>query len=136
MSNSNEKDGSGMEPVAPGGGAAGPDAGAGPGTDGGSGQVAHTGEGGGATPVEPPGVVHIRVDRVDVPVRLDSLTDGTLTGSRIRQLVNPPIGADRDLFEIVPGGSDRKIEDEDSVGIRAWMRFFSAPRTINPGRAG
>lgn len=136
MSNANEKDGAGMEPVAPGGGGAGPDAGAGPGADGGSGPVAHTGEGGGATPVEPPGVVHIRVDREEVEVRLDSLTDGTLTGSRIRGLVSPPISADRDLFEIVPGGSDRKIGDEDSVEIRAWMRFFSAPRTINPGRAG
>lgn len=136
MSNTSERDASGMEPVAPGGSATGPDGGVGPGTDGAPGPVAHTGAGGGATPVEPPGVVHIRVDRVDVEVRLDSLTDGTLTGSRIRQLVNPPIGADRDLFEIVPGGSDRKIEDEDSVGIRAWMRFFSAPRTINPGRAG
>ena len=136
MSNTSERDGSGMEPVAPGGGGAGPDAGAGPGTDGGPGPVAHTGEGGGATPVEPPGVVHIRVDREEVEVRLDSLTDGTLTGSEIRRLVRPPIGADRDLFEIVPGGSDRKIGDEDSVQIRAWMRFFSAPRTINPGRAG
>ena len=136
MSNANEKDGAGMEPVTPGGGGAGPDAGAGPGTDGGSGPVAHTGEGGGATPVEPPGVIHIRVDREEVKVRLDSLTNGTLTGSRIRQLVSPPIGAERDLFEIVPGGADRKIGDEDSVEIRAWMRFFSAPRTINPGRVG
>ena len=136
MSNANEKDGARMEPVTPGGGGAGPDAGAGPGTDGGPGPVAHTGEGEGATPVEPPGVIYIRVDREEVKVRLDSLTDGMLTGGRIRQLVNPPIGEDRDLFEIVPGGADRKIGDEDSVEIRAWMRFFSAPRTINPGRAG
>ena len=134
MSNANEKDGARMEPVTPGGGGAGPDAG--PGGVGGPGPIAHTGEGGGPTPVEPPGVVHIRVDREDVPVRLDSLTDGTLAGSEIRQLVKPPIGADRDLFEIVPGGSDRKIGDEDSVQIRDWMRFFSAPRTINPGRTG
>lgn len=136
MSNANEKDGARVEPVTPGGGSAGPDAGAGPGVDGGPGPVAHTGEGGGSTPVEPPGVVHIRVDRVDVEVPLDSLTDGTLTGSRIRQLLSPPIGADRDLFEIVPGGADRKIGDEDSVVLRDWMRFFSAPRTINPGWAG
>lgn len=136
MSNSHEKDGSGMEPVAPGGGAAGPDAGAAPGADGAPGPVAHTGDGGGPTPVEPPGVVHIRVDREDVEVRLDSLTDGTLTGSGIRDSVSPPIGADRDLFEIVPGGSDRKIGDEEPVVLRDWMRFFSAPRTINPGRAG
>ena len=136
MSNANEKDGTRMEPVTRGGGGAGPNAGAGPGTDGGSAPVAHTGEGGGPTPVEPPGVVHIRVDREEVKVRLDSLTDGTLTGSEIRQSVKPPIGAGRDLFEIVPGGADRKIGDGDSVVLRDWMRFFSAPRTINPGRTG
>lgn len=72
MSNANEKDGARVEPVTPGGGGAGPDAGAGPGVDGGPGPVAHTGEGGGTTPVEPPGVVHIRVDRVDVEVPLAS----------------------------------------------------------------
>lgn len=135
MTNANEKSGSPMEPMTPGSGAAGPDAGTGPGTDGGPGPVAHTGEGGGPTPVEPPGVVHIRVDRVDVEVPLDRLRDGTLTGRKIRESVDPPIAADRDLFEIVPGGSDRKIGDDQSVEIRDWMRFFSAPRTINPGRA-
>ena len=98
--------------------------------------VAHTGEGGTPTPVEPPGGIHIRVDRIDRVVSPDLLTDGTMTGRQIRELRDPPIGADRDLFEIVPGGSDTKIGDDQAVVIREWMRFFSAPKTINPGSTG
>lgn len=99
-----------------------------------SGPVAHTGAGGTPTPVEPPGGIPIRVDRIDRVVSPDLLTvDGTMTGQQIRELRDPPIGADRDLFEIVPGGSDTKVEDDQAVVIRQWMRFFSAPKTINPG---
>lgn len=101
-----------------------------------SGPVARTGEGGTPTPVEPPKGIHIRVDRVDRLVSSDLLTDGTMTGRQIRELRNPPIEDDRDLFEIVPGGSDMKIEDDQAVVIREWMRFFSAPKTINPGSPG
>lgn len=102
--------------------------------DGASGPVARTGEGGTPTPVEAPKGIHIRVERIERVVSLDLLTDGTMTGRQIRELRNPPIEDDRDLFEIVPGGSDKKIEDGQAVVIREWMRFFSAPTTINPGR--
>lgn len=112
-----------------------PSAGPAPGR-GAPGPVAHTGEGGTPTPVEPPGGIHIRVDRLDLVVPLDRLTDGKMTGRQIRELPEPPIGADRDLFEIVPGGSDTKVGDDQAVVIREWMRFFSAPRTINPGSPG
>ena len=97
------------------------------------GPTAHTGEGGDPQPVERT-VLHVRVDREDVEVSPDDLNDGKLTGRQIRELVNPPIDADRDIFEIVPGGSDEKITDEDTVTIRDHLRFFSAPRNINPGR--
>ena len=97
------------------------------------GPTAHTG-GDGPQPVEPPDM-HIRVDRQDFDVSPAKLHDGALTGKEIRELAKPPIGADRDLFEIVPGGSDRKIEDGDTVAIRDHIRFFSAPRNINPGMA-
>lgn len=62
----------------------------------------------------------------------DLLKDGKLTGLEIRHLGG--VDKDRDLFEVVPGGSDRKIENGDEVEIRDGMRFFSAPATINPGR--
>ena len=106
-----------------------------PGDSGAVGPVAHTGGGGAAAPVEPPGNLHIRLDRTDLVVPPDRLTDGKLTGRQIRDLADPPIGADRDIFEIVPGGSDRKIDDDAWVEIRNWMRFFSAPGVINPGCA-
>jgi len=97
------------------------------------GPTAHTGEGGDPQPVERT-VLHVRVDREDVKVSPEHLDNGTLTGRQIRELVSPPIGADRDIFEIVPGGSDKKIEDGEAVTIRDHLRFFSAPRNINPGR--
>ena len=99
------------------------------------GPMAHTG-GDGPQPVEPPGALHIQLDRQDIEVSPASLHDGELTGRQIRELATPPIGVDRDIFEIVPGGSDQKIGDDDAVAIRDHIRFFSAPRNINPGAFG
>jgi hypothetical protein len=56
-----------------------------------------------------------------------------MTGLELRHVPSPPIGPDRDLFEVVPGGSDRKIGDEEVVEIRNGLRFFTAPAQINPG---
>ena len=56
-----------------------------------------------------------------------------MTGLQLRHVTNPPIGPDRDLFEVVPGGSDRKIGDEEVVEMRNGLRFFTAPAQINPG---
>ena len=56
-----------------------------------------------------------------------------LTGRELRHLPQPPIGPDRDLFEVVPGGSDRKIGDDQVVEMRNGLRFFTAPAQINPG---
>jgi hypothetical protein len=38
------------------------------------------------------------------------------------------------LFEVVPGGSDLKIEADTQVEMRNGLRFFTAPAQINPGR--
>jgi hypothetical protein len=70
----------------------------------------------------------IQIDRAHFTV-----TSERLTGLQLRHLPNPPIGPDRDLFEVVPGGSDRKITDEQTVEIRNGLRFFTAPAQINPG---
>ncbi len=59
-----------------------------------------------------------------------------LTGSELRRLPHPHIGPDRDLFEVVPGGSDLKIEADTKVGMRNGLRFFTAPAQINPGLNG
>ena len=70
----------------------------------------------------------IKIDRVEFRV-----SERVLTGGQLRQLPNPPVGPDRDLFEVVPGGTDRKIEDGEEVRMRDGLRFFTAPSQINPG---
>lgn len=70
----------------------------------------------------------IQIDRKIYRVEVNQMT-----GLELRGLPRPPIGPDRDLFEIVPGGTDKKIGDADVVEMRHGLRFFSAPAQINPG---
>lgn len=56
-----------------------------------------------------------------------------MTGAQLRQVPTPPIGPDRDLFEVNPGGPDEKVADEQWIEIRDGKRFFTAPCQINPG---
>lgn len=80
---------------------------------------------------EPKGPEHhfeIQIDRAHFTVK-----EERLTGLQLRHLPTPAIGPDRDLFEVVPGGSDRKIADDQVVEIRNGLRFFTAPAQINPG---
>jgi hypothetical protein len=72
---------------------------------------------------------NIRIDRIEYVVH-----ERTRSGLQLRHLAVPPIAADRDLFEVVPGGSDRKIENDTEVKMRDGLRFFTAPAQINPGR--
>ena len=71
---------------------------------------------------------HIQIDRVHYTV-----TKRHMTGVQLRHVPPTPIGPDRDLFEVVPGGTDRKIADDEVVEIRDGKRFFTAPAQINPG---
>ncbi|MEI9424193.1 multiubiquitin domain-containing protein [Mesorhizobium sp. Cs1299R1N1] len=71
----------------------------------------------------------IKIDRMNYKV-----SESVLTGAQLRQLPEPDIGPDRDLFEVVPGGSDVKIEADANVEMRNGLRFFTAPAQINPGR--
>ncbi len=73
----------------------------------------------------------IQIDREHFTVHQEDIT-----GAQIRQLPNPPVGPDRDLFEVGPAHSDVKIEDAQVVEIRNGLRFFTAPSHINPGRPG
>jgi hypothetical protein len=70
----------------------------------------------------------IQIDRAHYTVHKEQMT-----GLELRQVPPTPIGPDRDLFEVVPGGSDRKIADATVVEIRNGLRFFTAPALINPG---
>jgi hypothetical protein len=71
---------------------------------------------------------NIQIDRQHYSVTVESMT-----GAELRHVPEPDIATDRDLFEVVPGHPDRKIEDGDVVDIRNGLRFFTAPGTINPG---
>jgi len=73
--------------------------------------------------------VKIRIDRESFTVH-----EEFLSGGQLRALPNPAIGTDRDLFKVVPGGSDKKIELTDRVEMRPGLRFFTAPAQINPGQ--
>lgn len=70
----------------------------------------------------------IQIDRAHYTV-----TQRQMSGQQLRHVPPTPIGPDRDLFEVVPGGTDRKIEDNTIVEIRNGLRFFTAPAQINPG---
>lgn len=70
----------------------------------------------------------IQIDRVHYTV-----TQATMTGAELRKVPPTPIGTERDLFEVVPGGSDRKIADGEVVEMKNGKRFFTAPAQINPG---
>ena len=69
----------------------------------------------------------IQIDRAHFTV-----TMRLMTGLQLRQVPPTPIGPNFDLFEVVPGGSDQKIADDQDVEIRNGLRFFTAPAQINP----
>lgn len=75
-----------------------------------------------------PEISVIKIDRKEYKVR-----ESVLTGAQLRRLPEPDVGPDRDLFEVVPGGSDRKIANDQDVRMRDGLRFFTAPAQINPG---
>ena len=79
---------------------------------------------------EKPHEYRIQIDRVHYTV-----TQHQMTGLELRHVPTPPIGPDRDLFEVVPGHPDRKIADDEVVEITNGKRFFTAPAHINPGSA-
>ena len=70
----------------------------------------------------------IQIDRKEYVV-----TQVRMTGADLRLVPTPPIPPDRDVFQIIPGRPDRKIEDNDRILITDGLRFFTAPNTINPG---
>jgi hypothetical protein len=57
-----------------------------------------------------------------------------LTGAQIRELAQPPVAEDRDLWLDIVDKLDELIEDDQVVHLEAKMRFFSVPREINPGQ--
>lgn len=77
-----------------------------------------------------------RTFRIHIDKELVEAPEQVMTGSEIRALVNPPIGATRDLWKVVPGGDDDLIENDEAVRLKNGDRFFTTPSTINPGATG
>jgi Multiubiquitin len=71
---------------------------------------------------------HIQIDRAHF-----SVSEEELTGAQLRQLPQPAVGGDRDLYEIRPGNPDLLITDPEEVKMHDGLRFFTAPKQINPG---
>ena len=65
----------------------------------------------------------IQIDRTEYVV-----TQNRMTGADLRRVPTPPIPADRDLFQIIPGRPDEKVEDDDRILVTDGLRFFTAPQ--------
>ena len=78
-------------------------------------------------------VFTIQVDRTEY-----KWAEEKISGAQLRHLPPTPIPPERDLFQVIPGHSDLKIKDDDTVEVHDGLRFFTAPNTITPGanRAG
>lgn len=76
---------------------------------------------------------HIDFFNVQIDREHYKVSQAEMTGTELRHVPPTPIPPERDLFEVVPGHPDRKIENDDVVEIRNGLRFFTAPGTINPG---
>lgn len=77
--------------------------------------------------------IRVQIDRVHYEV-----FEQVMTGAELRVVPPPPqgpISADRDLFLVIPGGTDEKIESGQAITLHNGMRFFTAPTQINPGHS-
>lgn len=77
-----------------------------------------------------PRTITVHIDRAAYRVAAGPTTD-----QQLRNLPNPPIGADRDLWLDVADAQDVKIAPGEVVELTAGMRFFTAPSSVNPGKS-
>jgi hypothetical protein len=72
----------------------------------------------------------VRIDREDFEVAQQSIT-----GQQLRELPNPPIADDRDLYQEVANGDDKLIKKSDVVTLNedAITAFFTSPTHVTPG---
>ena len=71
--------------------------------------------------------IFIDGDKFEVP-------DGAISGQALRELPDPDVPADRDLWLEVPGPADDVlINPTETYEVKAGMNFYTAPATINPG---
>ncbi len=75
--------------------------------------------------------VEITIDTTTYNVPKDEIT-----AEELRELPEPDIGPDRDLYLEGKGHQDDDlIEPHEIVKLKKGQHFFTAPATITPGRA-
>lgn len=84
------------------------------------------------TPTEkkPDKQIVIHIDRKQFKVDSESMT-----GTELRALPEPDIGPEFDLWLEVPACEDDRVDGDEQLPLKNGMHFFTAPSTINPGRA-
>lgn len=57
-----------------------------------------------------------------------------MSGAELRNLRQPPVEADRDLWLDVPGPKDDiLISSDKAYDVKPGSHYYTAPSTINPG---
>lgn len=57
-----------------------------------------------------------------------------MEGQSLRNLPNPPVPADRDLWQEVPGPKDDiLIRPDQAYNVEGGTHYYTAPSTIDPG---
>jgi hypothetical protein len=74
----------------------------------------------------------------EIPIKIENkpykAPKSSMTGLELRDLADPKITPDRDLYLEVHGrGKDRLIGDQEAVALEPGMHFYIAPKTVNPG---
>ncbi len=74
----------------------------------------------------------------NIPIFIDdqkvNATGAIMSGQALRNLPNPAVPADRDLWLDVPGPADDVlIRPEQNYEIKPGSHYYTAPSTINPG---
>ncbi len=74
--------------------------------------------------------LRIHIDRTPYEV-----AEHQLTGTQLRELPNPPIAADFDLWLEERGDvEDELVVPTEPLKLKQDMHFYSAPTKINPGQ--
>jgi hypothetical protein len=75
---------------------------------------------------------------VHIPIEIDNthfqVPSEHMTGAALRALPTPDVPADRDLWLEVHGPKDDELIDPSKTyTVKPGSRYYTAPRTINPG---
>lgn len=95
-------------------------------------KAGHAGEAGSAPAAKP----EHKTYSIHIDNKLYKREEDALTGAQLRELPDPDISAEFDLFLVVPGGLDKLVGDDELVPLREGQHFVSVPRDVTPGSDG